>query len=555
METTKVHFIRLLLMESLFLTTPLTTLADNTQRPACPMVKIEPERLADLNIPRSGHSIFRTANNEWVVAGGHTAGFVPTPTAEYYADGRWHLINTVYTHDAGTAIPLRSGEVLLAGGFEKHLGIGQTFTAEMYDPSQHAFNGFGCLYKKRAITGGIQLGDGRVIITGNWYHDDGIECYDGHSQFSYIKDVTVSRSKPYIFRLAPNDVLILGNRGIHGEPVSSAVVDRLQGDPLHVPLLEAWQPMHFDTGFQRDDCFIGDEEKNVYANLFAVQDTHGQIAVCLVQDTTFTLLPTTCPIPMRSRWGKIEYISPIVADRQSHRGYMIGKDNTNRLYTICIEYNKTPAAVTLYYTDPLPDIGFWCPMLTANGDLLIAGGTNGNAHSNYTPSATVWLLHFGTPTAAQTDRNGWFWAAGLVILAILAVLSYRLYRHRQQNTVDKQKTEDVHPNELRFQRVCLLMEEQKLYLNSELKISDVAALLGTNSRYVSDCIKTSKGCTFSHFVNTYRINHAKQLIAQQPDIKSIELYLKSGFSNETSFFRTFKSHTGMTPGEWKNQAG
>jgi YesN/AraC family two-component response regulator len=99
------------------------------------------------------------------------------------------------------------------------------------------------------------------------------------------------------------------------------------------------------------------------------------------------------------------------------------------------------------------------------------------------------------------------------------------------------------------------MEEQKLYLNSELKISDVAALLGTNSRYVSDCIKTSKGCTFSHFVNTYRINHAKQLIAQQPDIKSIELYLKSGFSNETSFFRTFKSHTGMTPGEWKNQAG
>ena len=250
-------------MESLLLTTPLTTLADNTQRPACPMVKIEPERLADLNIPRSGHSIFRTANNEWVVAGGHTAGFVPTPTAEYYADGRWHLINTVYTHDAGTAIPLRSGEVLLAGGFEKHLGIGQTFTAEMYDPSQHAFNGFGCLYKKRAITGGIQLGDGRVIITGNWYHDDGIECYDGHSQFSYIKDVTVSRSKPYIFRLAPNDVLILGNRGIHDEPVSSAVVDRLQGDPLHVPLLEAWQPMHFDTGFQRDDCFIGDEEKEM----------------------------------------------------------------------------------------------------------------------------------------------------------------------------------------------------------------------------------------------------------------------------------------------------
>ena len=30
-----------------------------------------------------------------------------------------------------------------------------------------------------------------------------------------------------------------------------------------------------------------------------------------------------------------------------------------------------------------------------------------------------------------------------------------------------------------------------------------------------------------------------------------KVYLKSGFANEISFFRTFKGITGMTPSEWK----
>ena len=52
----------------------------------CPTVRIVPERLPDMTMPRSGHSIFYV-NGELTVVGGHTTNFVPTPTAEYYADG------------------------------------------------------------------------------------------------------------------------------------------------------------------------------------------------------------------------------------------------------------------------------------------------------------------------------------------------------------------------------------------------------------------------------------------------------------------------------------
>ena len=49
--------------------------------------RIVPERLPDLNIPRSGHhTVF--VNGELTVMGGHTTAFVPTPTLEYCgADG------------------------------------------------------------------------------------------------------------------------------------------------------------------------------------------------------------------------------------------------------------------------------------------------------------------------------------------------------------------------------------------------------------------------------------------------------------------------------------
>jgi YesN/AraC family two-component response regulator len=104
-----------------------------------------------------------------------------------------------------------------------------------------------------------------------------------------------------------------------------------------------------------------------------------------------------------------------------------------------------------------------------------------------------------------------------------------------------------------MQRICLLMEQQKPFLQSNIKISDVASLLGTNSRYVSDCIKTVRGCSFTHFVNKYRIDYAQQLMRQQPGIKITEVYIKSGFANETSFFRTFKMIVGMTPKEWMAQ--
>ena len=89
---------------------------------SCPITKIEVERLPDMTIPRSGHSIF-VVNGEVTVVGGHTSGFKLTPTAEYLKDNEWHQLPTVYSHDGGMSIVMKSGKVMLAGGFKDNLGI------------------------------------------------------------------------------------------------------------------------------------------------------------------------------------------------------------------------------------------------------------------------------------------------------------------------------------------------------------------------------------------------------------------------------------------------
>ena len=167
----------------------------------CPIVKVEAERLPDLNIPRAGHKVL-VAGGEYVVFGGHTNGFVPTQTAEYFRDGEWHVMQMTYNHDFGTAILLKSGKVLLAGGVAENIGVGQTYTAELYDPGSHTFDGFGSMNIKRAKASALELDSGKVVVAGNWYHEDGIEQFDGKMSFSYIKDVNQQRSYPIIIRIA-----------------------------------------------------------------------------------------------------------------------------------------------------------------------------------------------------------------------------------------------------------------------------------------------------------------------------------------------------------------
>ena len=269
----------------------------------------------------------------------------------------------------------------------------------------------------------------------------------------------------------------------------------------------------------------------------------------------------------------IHWITTFIADRQVRRGYVLGHDDDYRFYVLAVEYDKDPAPLTLYYTEPQDSAANYTPVLTPEGDLIMAGGVRDN---NYNPYRTVIRFHLA-PQAPQSASDSWLLWGILAMLLIAVFVGILIWRHRMaqrksgqslveetpmeassaEEETEQQEPSEVDeaspsrtPNEELMERIRNIIEQKRLYLNSELKVANVAAELGINQRYVSNAIKTCHDCSFSQFVNDYRIEHAKQMLRDQPDIKITAVVVQSGFANETSFFRTFKSFTGMTPKEW-----
>ena len=535
----------------------------------CKMVKIVAERLPDLSIPRHSHCAFFSPQGELTVVGGHTKGFVPTPTAEYLKDGKWQVVPMVYCHDDGVCVPLHTGKVLLAGGYERNLGIGQTFEVEMYDPATHNFNGFGCLDKRRTHVSGVELANGQVVISGNWYNEDAIATWNGGMYFESVSKVSVPRSSPYLFPISDDNVMVVADeQDNYGKPVDASIVDRMKGESFRVPLLEEWTPILLHHQTHANACAIGDHQY-----LFPVHDKSGQMAIIEVRDTVFSLLPTACPIPVHTKFGEIVWFTQIMVDREHQCAYMMGFNvEETKKFVLAINYAERPATMMCYYTGQRMASSVTLPVLTPDGNLVITGGFDSNT-TNFDPTAEVWLFPVASmelahaASSASSSRNYLLWLVAVVVLILIVAGGWRYFKRRPRKAspeVADGPAEEVASgwessflspeaaNKL-IERIRQLMDEQRPYLNSDLKVKDIAHLLGTNSRYISDSIKQTEQCTFSMFINKYRIAYAQQLMRRQPDIKLIEVYLKSGFANEISFFRTFKAITGMTPKEWETK--
>ena len=101
------------------------------------------------------------------------------------------------------------------------------------------------------------------------------------------------------------------------------------------------------------------------------------------------------------------------------------------------------------------------------------------------------------------------------------------------------------------ERIRRLMVENRLYRQKGLKITDVAAAVGSNRTYVSQWFNRECGQTFSDYINTWRIEEAKSLLLAAEAAPSLsEIAEEAGFSSESAFFRNFYARTGLSPLAW-----
>lgn len=97
------------------------------------------------------------------------------------------------------------------------------------------------------------------------------------------------------------------------------------------------------------------------------------------------------------------------------------------------------------------------------------------------------------------------------------------------------------------------MSDKKPYLNPSLTIKDIADDLGIPVRDLSLLINHQLGQHFYDFINTYRIEHAMEILkdGSKSKVTVLEILYEVGFNSKSSFNTAFRKHTGTTPTEYR----
>jgi AraC-like DNA-binding protein len=91
------------------------------------------------------------------------------------------------------------------------------------------------------------------------------------------------------------------------------------------------------------------------------------------------------------------------------------------------------------------------------------------------------------------------------------------------------------------------------FLSSDFNISVLAKKLNTNTSYLSSIINEKKEKTFKVYITELRINYLIQNLEKDPMLKKYTVKAlgeEIGYTNASSFSRSFKNYTGMPPSKY-----
>jgi AraC-like DNA-binding protein len=122
--------------------------------------------------------------------------------------------------------------------------------------------------------------------------------------------------------------------------------------------------------------------------------------------------------------------------------------------------------------------------------------------------------------------------------------------------VPKYRTSTASPEDRQqlLSKLEKLMNEEKPFLKTEFSLPDLAQHLGTTVHVLSQAINEGLGKNFFEMVAEYRVNEAKKLLVDQPNIKVEEIAGQVGYNSKSSFNSMFKKLTGSTPSEFRLQS-
>ena len=102
------------------------------------------------------------------------------------------------------------------------------------------------------------------------------------------------------------------------------------------------------------------------------------------------------------------------------------------------------------------------------------------------------------------------------------------------------------------QQLETLMENEKPYLDSDIRMDDLAEMLDIPRHHASQVINEHFKSNFFDFINGYRVKEAELALKELGEKITIQqVAYQSGFNTRTSFYKAFKKVNGITPKEYR----
>ncbi|SEB46935.1 AraC-type DNA-binding protein [Tenacibaculum sp. MAR_2009_124] len=165
--------------------------------------------------------------------------------------------------------------------------------------------------------------------------------------------------------------------------------------------------------------------------------------------------------------------------------------------------------------------------------------------------------------------------ANIIMLGIAFFIAYHSLRQKEifpKNEKHRKEVISIEKDEKKFDiikrkliededlvrlksKLNSLMKESELYLNHDVNLASLSEEMKVTTHQLSYIINKGFNQNFFQFINTYRVQKAKELLSDTSTDKLsiLGIAYESGFSSKTTFNTTFKKLTNQTPSEFKKQ--
>lgn len=150
-----------------------------------------------------------------------------------------------------------------------------------------------------------------------------------------------------------------------------------------------------------------------------------------------------------------------------------------------------------------------------------------------------------------------------VLLFIIYVLSFYGLRQQQLKPDFQQKKIEEHYKNSQMsaekrleicRKVTTYIEQKHAFLNPELNMDMLSEATKIPKHQITEALNTETGNNFFRFVNTYRVEAVKKMLADPKNRYSVEAVgFECGFASKSSYYAVFKKFTGHTPFEYRSK--